>query len=56
MALTVSWDAPTDDDAPTMYRVDVSKNTLVWENDIGGEERRQGNTDRKHGDVQLYVG
>ena len=41
-SLTVSWNAPTDGDAPTMYRVDVSKHTLVWGNVIGGEEMGKG--------------
>ena len=36
-SLQVSWNAPTDADAPTMYRVDISKDTLIWENVIGGE-------------------
>ena len=35
-SLRVTWNAPTGDDA-TMYRVDVSKDTDVWMNVIGGE-------------------
>ena len=38
-SLAVSWNAPTGmgADMPTMYRVDISKDTLVWMNVIGGE-------------------
>ena len=36
-SLRVSWNAPTDGDDPTMYRVDVSTDTDVWNNVIGGE-------------------
>ena len=35
--LRVSWNAPTGVDMPTMYRVDISKDTDVWMNVIGGE-------------------
>ena len=36
-SLQVSWNAPTGGDAPTMYRVDISTDTDVWMNFIGGE-------------------
>ena len=35
--LRVSWNAPMGGDMPTMYRVDISKDTDVWMNVIGGE-------------------
>ena len=36
-SLRVTWDAPADGNAPTMYRVDISEDTLFWSNVIGGE-------------------
>ena len=41
-SLQVSWNAPTTGDMPTMYRVDVSTDTDVWNNVIGGEEAGKG--------------
>ena len=40
-SLQVSWNAPvtTGANTPTMYRVDISTDTDVWMNVIGGEER-----------------
>ena len=36
-SLRVTWNAPTTGDDATMYRVDISKDTDVWMNVIGGE-------------------
>ena len=36
-SLRVTWNAPTPGDDATMYRVDISKDTDVWMNVIGGE-------------------
>ena len=36
-SLDITWNAPTAGDAPTMYRVDVSEDTDVWRNVIGGQ-------------------
>ena len=36
-SLRVTWNYPADGNAPTMYRVDISEDTLFWSNVIGGE-------------------
>ena len=36
-SLRVTWNAPEADNAPTMYRVDMSTDTHIWHNVIGGE-------------------
>ena len=41
-SLQVSWNAPTTGDMPTMYRVDISTDTDVWHNVVGGEESGKG--------------
>ena len=47
----MSWNAPTDGDAPTMYRVDISTDTDVWHNVIGGEESDKGTLTESMADV-----
>ena len=41
-SLRVAWNAPAAGDPVTKYRVDISTDTLIWNNVIGGEEPGKG--------------